>query len=190
MIRVDDRGGPDPLGASAGMAKRAMTPVGAAARLAFSLVPAAVAAVIRAPVGLVAILGMVGLFGLTLSLLDDWSRRGLLGRGSGFVLAARPRTPPPPGTPRDLDRLRTLVAGRIPSAVGVHQWLRPLMADIAASRLGRSHGIDLTDPAAAVLVPEPLWDLVRPDRPEPADRNGPGLTQGELSVLVDQLGSL
>ncbi len=109
---------------------------------------------------------------------------------SRFAAAARGRRPDPPRRPRDLERMQTLVAGRAPTAIGVHQWLRPLLADIAATRLRLGHGIDLADPAAAGQVPEPLWDLIRPDRPEPADRNAAGITPAELTVLVDQLEAL
>jgi hypothetical protein len=83
-------------------------------------------------------------------------------------------------TPRDLDRLETLVAARSRTAGGVHFWVRPLMRDIAVFRTG---GRD-------ERVPEPLWDLIRPDRPDPTDRSGPGLSVVELGLLVDELEQL
>ncbi len=87
--------------------------------------------------------------------------------------------------PRDLDRLETLVAARSRTAGGVHFWVRPLMRDIAVFRIA-SNG----DDREGAAVPEPLWGLIRPDRPEPVDRAGPGLSMPELGRLVDELEQL
>ncbi len=157
--------------------------------LLVAMAPAVVAALVRAPTFLVGTLAVVGLCALVLSVLNRWSRENLLAPGSRFTAAATVPRPAPARAPRDLERLQTLVAGRIPTAVGVHQWLRPLLVDITATRLRQTRGLDLAD-APAGLVPEPLWGLVRPDRPEPADRNGPGLAPEQLAVLVRQLEAL
>jgi hypothetical protein len=73
---------------------------------------------------------------------------------------------------------------------GIHHWLRPLLRDITAERLLSHHGVDLDGPAAAALVPEPLWDIVRPHRPAPADRNSPGIPIETLTLAVDQAAAL
>lgn len=83
----------------------------------------------------------------------------------------------PPEQPTDLPaglaRARTLVAARAGTAFGTHFWLRPLLQDAVADR-GAAH------------VPEPLWDLVRPDRPAPDDRRAPGLDWPTLHLVADQ----
>jgi hypothetical protein len=97
------------------------------------------------------------------------------------VSAARP-TPQPP---RRLVEARRLVAARGGSAGGVHFWLRPLLQDVAAERL-RRRGLDVEE----ATVPEPLWELVRPDRPPPPDRNAAAPDLDALEHLVDQAASL
>ncbi len=167
-----------------------MSAQAATRRAVVCLLPAVVAALIRLPLPMVvglAVLGVAVMLGGVGSVLADPERTS---RNSRFAVVARGRQPEVSRPPRDLERMRTLVAGRAPTAVGVHLWLRPLLADIAATRLLLGHGIDLADPAAAHRVPQPLWDLIRPDRPEPADRNAPGVTAAELGLLVDQLEDL
>lgn len=167
-----------------------MTARAAASRGAVCLLPASVAALMQLSLIIVVLLGLLGVVVMLVgvgSILADGQATAARSR---FDLAARRREPDPPRRPRDLERMQTLVAGRAPTAIGVHQWLRPLLADIASTRLRLGHGLDLADPAAARRVPEPLWDLIRPDRPEPEDRNAAGLTPAELTVLVDQLEAL
>ena len=76
------------------------------------------------------------------------------------------------------------------TAAGVHYWLRPLLADIAAIPAPAAHGIDLADRPRLTGCPSPCGTLMRPDRPEPVDRDAPGMTLPELTVLVDQLEAL
>jgi hypothetical protein len=162
----------------------------AAGRALACLLPAGVAALMQLALPIVVVLALLGVVVMLVgvgSILVDGERTT---PGARFDLAARRREADGPRRPRDLERMQTLVAGRAPTAIGVHQWLRPLLADIAATRLRLGHGIELADPAAARRVPEPLWDLIRPDRPEPADRNAAGITPAELTVLVDQLEAL
>lgn len=167
-----------------------MTPGRAVGRLAVCLAPGAVAAVAGGSLGLVAGLCLLGTGVMLVSVVAALYQGDTLSRRSRFAAAMHRRRLDPPRTPRDLQRLETLVAGRVPTAIGVHQWLRPLMADVASTRLRHRHGVDLADPEAAILVPEPLWELVRPGRPEPADRNSRGVTPQELTLLVDQLEAL
>jgi hypothetical protein len=111
-------------------------------------------------------------------------RRGTLRR------AASAPAPAAALPPRRLVEAQRLVLARGGTAGGVHHWLRPLLRDVAAERLARRHGVDLDDPRAAAHVPEPLWELVRPDRPAPADRNAPGTDLPTLTLAVDQASSL
>jgi hypothetical protein len=107
-------------------------------------------------------------------------------------LRAAASAPPPaaPLPPRRLVEAQRLVLARGGTAGGVHHWLRPLLRDVVAERLARRHGVDLDDPRAAAHVPEPLWELVRPDRLAPADRNAPGTDLPTLTLAVDQASSL
>jgi hypothetical protein len=162
----------------------------AASRVVVFVLPAAAAALLRLSVDVVAALGLLAVVGMLMAVGSRLSEGDTMSRRSRWAAAARVRRPPPARPPRDLERMGTLVAGRIPTAVGTHQWLRPLMADIAATRLRVAHGVELTDPAAPQLVPEPLWELIRPGRPEPLDRHAAGLTAQEMTVLVDQLEAL
>jgi hypothetical protein len=74
------------------------------------------------------------------------------------------------------------------SAGDVHERLSPLLREIARDRLATA-GIDLDrDPEAAAetLGPE-TWELVRPDRPPPPDRHGPGASLSGIRAAVTRL---
>jgi hypothetical protein len=78
------------------------------------------------------------------------------------------------------------------NAFHFHSKLRPLLREVAAHRLRSRYGVELdAEPARArELVASEAWEVVRPDRPLPADRLGPGPTLGELAVVVDELEAL
>lgn len=91
--------------------------------------------------------------------------------------------------PERLEQLERHVALASESAFDLHFRLRPTVATIASERLWSRHGIDLEarpDRARSLLSPE-LWDLVRSDRPPPANRLGRGPGSAELGVVVDAL---
>lgn len=92
-----------------------------------------------------------------------------------------------PLRPADLVRVEHDVAAR-QAAVEVHARLRPLLAEIAMTRLGRRHR--LTPAETQALLGDELWDLVRPDRPWPADPSGPGLSLDQLAQMTDRLEQL
>lgn len=113
--------------------------------------------------------------------------------GVAAMLIALPRIPrrrrarnppPPPSRPADLMRVEHDVAAR-QAAVEVHVRLRPLLAEIATARLGRRRR--LTAAEAQALLGDELWELVRPDRPWPADPKGPGLSLEQLAQMTDRL---
>lgn len=83
---------------------------------------------------------------------------------------------------------RRLGAGRA-SASELHYRLRPLVRELAAARLARSHGVDLDrQPGIAErLVGVRVWELIRPDRQPPEERYAGGLSKDELAELVDEL---
>lgn len=101
----------------------------------------------------------------------------------------RPVRSQPPRTvrPADLERVEHDVAAR-QAAVEVHVRLRPLLAEIAASRLGRRRR--LTTAELRALLGDELWDLVRPDRPWPTDPRGPGLSLDQLAEMTERLEQL
>jgi hypothetical protein len=82
---------------------------------------------------------------------------------------------------------RTLLATE--TAFEVHYRLRPLLREIAAHRLSAHRGIDLdSEPdAARDALGTEAWELVRPDRPPPADRLGPGYRLVDLRAAVHSL---
>jgi hypothetical protein len=91
--------------------------------------------------------------------------------------------------PERLEQLERQVALASESAFDLHFRLRPTVVTIASERLWNRHGIDLEahpDRARSVLSPE-VWDLVRPDRPPPANRLAHGPGSAELGVVVDAL---
>ncbi len=73
-----------------------------------------------------------------------------------------------------------------------HRLLLPLLRTAAAARLSMRHGIELErqPDAARRLLGEQTWDLVRPDRPAPADGLGPGPSEAEVAAVVATLESL
>jgi hypothetical protein len=78
------------------------------------------------------------------------------------------------------------------NAFHFHARLRLLLRDIAAYRLRSQYGVELDAeaPRARELVGREAWEVVRPDRPPPADRMAAGPTVAELAVVVDELEAL
>lgn len=87
------------------------------------------------------------------------------------------RRPEHPGRPTELIRVsRNLMLART-SAGHAHERLRPLLWSIAEAR----------SPRARRELGEDVWELVRPDAPPPADRNGPGVPLRRIRAAVDAL---
>ena len=78
------------------------------------------------------------------------------------------------------------------SAGHLHVRLLPLLREAAAARLAVGHNVDLyrRPEAAQRLLDEDAWELLRPDRPEPQDRNAPGLPLKRLRSVLDTLEAL
>ena len=94
-----------------------------------------------------------------------------------------------PARPDQLVALERLVVSAGTSAVQVHAYLRPLLVEIAARRLAL-HGQTLERMSDAVgrdLLGARLWDIVRPDRPFPEDRQAPGVAPQELRAMLEVL---
>lgn len=103
----------------------------------------------------------------------------------------RPRTPPVRAgePPSQLTENGQIIASASLNAVYAHAYLRPALAEVADARLA-ARGWRLAtmpDEVGRGLLGEPLWDLVRPDRPVPEDRHGPGVSRREVSTMLDIL---
>jgi hypothetical protein len=96
---------------------------------------------------------------------------------------------PAPARPDQLLALERLVASAGTSAVQAHAYLRPLLVEIASRRLAaRGQTLErLPARTARGLLGDRLWDLVRPDRPFPEDRHGPGVAPQELRAMLEVL---
>ena len=109
-------------------------------------------------------------------------------RYSRFEDALRSRAERP-GRPPELVRVErelTLGAG---SAGQLHARLLPLLRDAASARLLAAHCVELErrPEAARSLLGDEAWELLRPDRPAPADRHAPGLSLARITRLVERI---
>jgi hypothetical protein len=121
--------------------------------------------------------------------------------GAAICIALVPAGPPlgprraptsDPSLPQQLVELERLVVSARASSLHLHAYLRPLLAEIAATRLA-ARGVTLermADEAGQRLLGDRLWELVRPGRPFPEDRRGPGVSAHELSGMLDTLEQL
>jgi hypothetical protein len=118
----------------------------------------------------------------------------------GVVRSAYPRTASPFAAsllrpdptvvrPAALARLEREVSMARSSAFDVHHRLRPALLELAAGLLSSRRGIDLArEPERAHLaLGDDAWELVRPDRPPPAQRLGPGIEAAHLDRIVSAL---
>jgi hypothetical protein len=96
---------------------------------------------------------------------------------------------PMPLRPGQLVELERLVAAAATSAVHVHAYLRPVLVEITSYHLAaRGQTLErMPDPVGRELLGDRLWDIVRPDRPFPDDRRGPGLAPEELRGMLEAL---
>lgn len=75
------------------------------------------------------------------------------------------------------------------AAFDVHFRLRPVLRELAADLLATRRGIDLerSPERAHDALGDDVWEIVRPDRPEPAQRHAPGLDEAHLERIVTAL---
>lgn len=114
-------------------------------------------------------------------------RRGL----SQFELAIGDRREPEPEI-YELRSIQRAFDGARLSSFDVHAGLRPLLHNVAASRLWERRGIELDrqpGPASRVLGPETLA-VLREGRPAGRAYRGPGLTLAALERIVRSLESI
>jgi hypothetical protein len=137
-------------------------------------------------------ISVVSLTALTLVALIRQSRasRGP-GQASRFEQAFhKPKTKA--AQPEEFLRMdREIVLG-IADADHAHRRLLPLLRSSAAARLAARHGFELDrrPEAARTLLGDEVWELLRPDRPAPADRHGPGLRREQIAAVIERVESL
>jgi hypothetical protein len=102
---------------------------------------------------------------------------------SEFAHALRPRIGVTVRPPELIRTEREITLGTA-NAWHLHTRLAPLLRDVAAAR-----GIDFARrPALArELLGDETFELLRPDRPAPADRSAPGLPLARVRAAVDTL---
>lgn len=95
------------------------------------------------------------------------------------------RKTPEPTRPSEIVRIEREITLGTTSAGQLHARLLPLLRDAASARLEIDFDVH-PDRARAALGDE-SWELLRPDRPAPADRNAPGLPIRRVRAVVDML---
>jgi hypothetical protein len=94
-----------------------------------------------------------------------------------------------PVRPPELVRTEREITLGSANAAHLHMRLLPIFREAAAARLAAHHNVELDrrPDAARALLGDEAWQLLRPDRPAPEDRNGPGLPLRRIRALVDTL---
>ena len=133
---------------------------------------------------------IVLLAAIALLLLVQQSRDGR-GTRARFE-AALHRPPATVPQPVELLRMERDLELGIAGATHAHHRLLPILREAAAARLASRHGIELERRADAAreLLGEDVWELLRPDRPEPADRFDHGVPRERIAGAIERLESL
>jgi hypothetical protein len=113
---------------------------------------------------------------------ESWRERGSLFE---HVLS---RKEPEPTRPSEIVRIEREITLGTTSAGHLHTRLLPLLREAASARLGID--FDLHPDRARAALGDESWELLRPDRPEPADRSAPGLPVRRVRGVVDMLEQL
>lgn len=101
------------------------------------------------------------------------------------IAAALERDAEPPQRPPQLERLERELTMATATAFDLHARLRPQLREIAGMRLA-ARGLRLEEG----VLDDDLWELVRPDRPPPANRHAEGIKPAELRRAVEALEAL
>jgi hypothetical protein len=132
-------------------------------------------------------LGAIGLGALTERALAGRTVRDVAGPRLVWGWWRRPR----PERIRALEELEHAVDFSLGTAFDVHYRLRPHVRRIAIHRLAiRGVALDRQPERARALLGADAWELVRPDRPEPPDRNARGLDLDRVRRVVEGVDAL
>ena len=94
--------------------------------------------------------------------------------------------------PEELLRMEREILLGIANADHAHRQLLPLLRTAAGARLAARHGLESErrpELERELLGPE-VWEALRPDRPEPADRHAPGLPEKQVVAVIEKVESL
>jgi hypothetical protein len=107
---------------------------------------------------------------------------------SRFDAALRAK-PPERVRPPELVRIERDIVLGMSNAGHMHARLLPVVREAAATRLRARHNVDLDrrPELSRSLLGDDAWELVRPDRAEPADLYAPGLPLKRIRELLDAL---
>jgi hypothetical protein len=134
----------------------------------------------RIAAGYALALAAIGLDALVRTLgAESWHDRASL-----FEHAVSRKTPEPM-RPSEIVRIEREITLGTTSAGHLHTRLVPLLREAAAARLGID--FELHSDRARAALGEESWELLRPDRPEPADRSAPGLSIRRVRAVVDEI---
>ena len=87
---------------------------------------------------------------------------------------------------------RELVLGSA-DADHAHRRLLPLLRGarrLRASPPGTGSSSSAGPRRRAALLGEDVWELLRPDRPQPEDRHGPGVPRAQVAAVIERVESL
>jgi hypothetical protein len=106
--------------------------------------------------------------------------------------AALHRPPATASRPVELLRVERDLELGIAGAGNAHHRLLPSLREVAAARLASRHGVELErkPDAARELLGEDVWELLRPDRPEPADRFDSGVPRDQVAAVLERVEAL
>jgi hypothetical protein len=159
--------------------QRVLTPVAFATIGLIVLLGLRPVAAERIVAGYVLALAAIALASLTRLLAQSTdARASAFERALPFVRAEPPR-------PSELVRVEREITLGTSSAGHLEHRLLPMLREVAEARLGLE--LERQPAAARERLGEEAWELLRPDRPEPVDRNAPGLPLRQLHSVVDTL---
>jgi hypothetical protein len=94
-----------------------------------------------------------------------------------------------PSSPAELARIEQAVVLGVDASFDLHHRLRPQLRTIATELLAVRRGLalDAEPDRSRRVLGEQAWELVRPDRPAPDDRQARGIAISELRSVVESL---
>jgi hypothetical protein len=102
------------------------------------------------------------------------------------------RQKPAASQPEEILRMDRVLALGSADADHAQRQLLPLLRSTAAARIAARHGFELErrPETARALLGEDVWELLRPDRPEPKNRHAPGVPHDQIAAVIERVESL